>query len=237
MAWIESHTKLEGHYKTKDLMAKMGWDLDQTLGKLHRFWWWCVDHAPTGDLRKHNDNRIADAMGVARQDAVRLVEAMVVSCWIDREPIFRVHDWIDHFGFFLRRNRPDLYLVTKELYGDRTVTVRQPSLPTKPTIPNQPNQHIVAWFEELWEKYPSKDGKKAAQKHFEQTVKTEKDYADIGIALKNYLGSSRVKGGYVKNGSTWFNNWQDWIDYKEVKPSGSAKGSAGYVPDKYSDIS
>ena len=70
-------------------------------------------------------------------------------------------------------------------------------------------------FEEIWAKYPNKDGKKAAERYFLASVKTEKDWHDIQKALQNYLGSKKVKDGYIKNGSTWFNNWQDWIDYKE----------------------
>jgi len=70
-------------------------------------------------------------------------------------------------------------------------------------------------FEEIWSKYPKRDGRKDAYKHFIASVKTEKDWQDINTALKNYLKSESVKNGYVKNGSTWFNNWKDWIDYKE----------------------
>jgi hypothetical protein len=51
LAWIESHQTLEKHPKTLDLMNATGWDLDTCLGKLHRFWYWCVDYAEDGDLR------------------------------------------------------------------------------------------------------------------------------------------------------------------------------------------
>lgn len=136
MAWIQSDQKIKDHYKTKDLMREMGWSLEVTIGKLHLLWWWCVDHAPLGDLRKHHDKRIADAMCVDTQDATRLVEALVKSCWIDREPFFRVHDWHDNFGLFLRRNRPEMFDELMELYADRTVSVREPTIPnlTKPKL-------------------------------------------------------------------------------------------------------
>lgn len=78
-------------------------------------------------------------------------------------------------------------------------------------------------FEELWVRYPNKDGKKAAFIHFRSSVKTEQDLSDIRKALENYLQSERVKKGFIKNGATWFNNWRDWIDYKplgnEIKQS------------------
>ena len=70
------------------------------------------------------------------------------------------------------------------------------------------------WFENLWIKYPEKDGKKEAKKHFMASVHTEEDHQKIQTALKNYLGCEKVNKGYIKNGSTWFNNWEDWVDYK-----------------------
>lgn len=72
-------------------------------------------------------------------------------------------------------------------------------------------------FESIWAKYPNKDGKKAADRHFKASVKTEKDWQDINQALKNYLDSEVVKKGFIKNGSTWFNNWRDWIQ-PPIKP-------------------
>lgn len=72
-------------------------------------------------------------------------------------------------------------------------------------------------FEEVWNEYPEKVGRKEAQKHFEATVKNAKDYENIKTALKNYKDSDRVKKKFIQNGSTWFNNWPDWIDKKSGK--------------------
>jgi hypothetical protein len=66
-------------------------------------------------------------------------------------------------------------------------------------------------FNKIWNQYPSRVGKKQAIKHFKASVKTEEDYTDIQTALDNYLQCDRVQRGYVQNGSTWFNNWRDWI--------------------------
>ena len=70
-------------------------------------------------------------------------------------------------------------------------------------------------FEEIWKRYPNKDGKKEAISHFNASVKTKEDWEAVNNALDNYLSSSKVKSGYIKNGSTWFNNWQDYINWKE----------------------
>ena len=77
------------------------------------------------------------------------------------------------------------------------------------------NIYIVQ-FEELWKQYPKAIGKKEALKHFTASVKTPEDLDNIKKALTNYSQSKRVKDGYVQNGSTWFNNWTDWINFKEV---------------------
>ncbi len=73
----------------------------------------------------------------------------------------------------------------------------------------------VLVFNKLWERYPNKDGKKAALRRFKASVKTKQDVKNINKALDNYLKSEKVKKGYIKNGSTWFNNWEDWVDNKD----------------------
>lgn len=85
----------------------------------------------------------------------------------------------------------------------------------------------IKYFEKLWNKYPStgRVGKKHAIKHFNKTVKTKCNWEDINTALDNYLRCKRVKNGFVKNGSTWFNEWEDWINWKE-SDSGEPQGAS-----------
>lgn len=75
-------------------------------------------------------------------------------------------------------------------------------------------------FEAIWKKYPSNGrvGKKKALTHFVASVLNEQDYADIQKALDNYVVCKRVKEGFIQNATTWFNNWRDWIEYRERKP-------------------
>lgn len=70
-------------------------------------------------------------------------------------------------------------------------------------------------FNKIWERYPNKDGKKKALKYFMDSVNSAKDWDNINIALRNYLKSKRVAEGYIKNGSTWFNDWSGWVDFQE----------------------
>ena len=72
-------------------------------------------------------------------------------------------------------------------------------------------------FDLIWNKYPKKLGRKAALRHYKASVKTERDFKRIGLALSNYLKSREVREGYVQHGSTWFNNWEDYVTYEELK--------------------
>jgi uncharacterized protein YdaU (DUF1376 family) len=101
---------------------------------------------------------------------------------------------------------------------------------TNNKIVNNYNSKI---FAEIWAKYPKRVGRKAAEKYFIASVKTVEDENDIKKAIENYLNSKRVMNGYIQNGSTWFNNWRDWIDFEEkVCPKCNDKGvfisSTGY---------
>ena len=74
---------------------------------------------------------------------------------------------------------------------------------------------VVFDFAELWKQYPNTLGRKAAEKHFQASVKTPELLAEIHTALANYkrhLESNPEKP--VQNGSTWFNNWQDWKEWQ-----------------------
>lgn len=83
------------------------------------------------------------------------------------------------------------------------------------------------FFEGIWQLYPKRSGKSNALRHFHSTVKEEADFERIQKALKNYLESGNVKNGYIKNGSTWFNEWQDWVEPSPEMMKGNVSGK-GY---------
>ena len=73
------------------------------------------------------------------------------------------------------------------------------------------NRERLEFFEELWEVYPKKDGKKAALRHYLASVKTDADLERINAALGSYLiHVKETDPKFIKNGSTWFHNWEDW---------------------------
>jgi hypothetical protein len=79
-------------------------------------------------------------------------------------------------------------------------------------------------FEKLWEKYPKKQGKKDALRHYINARKKNVSFETIDKGLDNYiehLKKTKTQNQYIKQGSTWFNQecWND--DYKttlEVDP-------------------
>jgi uncharacterized protein YdaU (DUF1376 family) len=80
-------------------------------------------------------------------------------------------------------------------------------------------KHLTTAFEDVWSKYPRREGKKEALRHFLASVKTEKDLDDIYIALNNYCNTKNVLEGnreFIQQGSRWFNNWRDYLDMAGV---------------------
>ena len=146
MPWIESHQTIERHYKTLDLMNEMGWELNATIGILHRFWWWCVDYTEDGDLRKHNPSRLGAAVGLFGSESNKFVNAMTKAGWIDSKPYPHIHDWWDYIGRFLQvkyKNSPEKWKKIRELYknvGFKEDPKGGSKGECKNHIPNQPNQ-------------------------------------------------------------------------------------------------
>jgi len=102
--------------------------------------------------------------------------------------------------------------------GKKVVPKKAPTIDII-TIDNIKNISIEH-FESLWLKYPRRLGKKEALRHYRASVLTDKDRADIECALDCYLKTKNVLAGdmqFIKHGSTWFNNWRDFVNYEEPK--------------------
>lgn len=123
MAWIEAHQKLKDDPKMLLVADAMGWDDDQCIGKLFRFWWWCVDHAPNGDLRQFNDGIIARQVGLNPEQGRRFIDAMTTKVggqsFIERDPYFRVSNWWKFIGRFLKikyKDVPEKWKAVQDAY-------------------------------------------------------------------------------------------------------------------------
>ena len=219
MAWIESDCDLEDHPKFHDLMERLGTSRAATSGHLHMLWHFTMKFAwRDADLQRFGDVAIARACGW-EGDAKLFIKSMQASKWMDG---YVVHDWTERAG----------RLISDRLYNERRRKTAQDGVlrrttpqndehmePPNPTVPYRnvlTTQQQHGAFEEIWAKYPNKDGKRHACRHFLATVKTEAHLAAIGKALTNYLSSDKVKRGFIKNGSTWFNQWQDFENFNGV---------------------
>lgn len=114
----------------------------------------------------------------------------------------------------------------KEPQKNSRKTAKEQQKDTNNNVNNENNvnkEKIVDFpFEEIWEKYPDKDGRKDALTHFKATVKTHEDWAAINQALDNYLAHLKANvWKRPKNGKTWFNNWRDWVNW--VEPGAAPK--------------
>lgn len=238
MAWIESHQKLERHPKTLHLASLTGDHIDTVLGRLHRFWWWCLDFAEDGDLRKYDLKQISSLLGF---DANHLV----TTHWIDEHPYLRVHDWWDYIGYFLMRkykNSPEKWHKIRSFYVEKRKTPRKASPSTTPntppkgasipttitnlTIPNQtkpnltnlvakkatPQGSFVFHFKTLYEEM-TKQPFNATGIHYKLSADLIKKHGLEAVILK-----VKTLGVLCRDRSTWFTSG-GWADFSIEKLS------------------
>jgi hypothetical protein len=156
-------------------------------------------------VASQNENKIpANEHWLQREMAVRCkipIESLVASGWLEWEQdasamlATSVHD--DSISLVLPRER------------DRERNTEEEKKPPNP---------LSGAFEKIWKLFPNPVGKKAALKHFTASVKTPEEYDLILRALDRYRLISIARAQKFnrpvmwQNGSTWFNNWRDWLD-------------------------
>ena len=76
-------------------------------------------------------------------------------------------------------------------------------------------------FDTAWSEYPQQIGKKEARRHYNATVKNQEDHDRLMKAMGRYVefvnAVNAQRNGDPRpwqNGSTWFNNWQEWLEFK-----------------------
>lgn len=228
MAWIESHQELERHPKMLELKQIMGWSLNETIGALHRFWWWCVDYAETGDLRKYNDEQLTAVIGLDNKQSKVFIEAMVKVKWLERDPYFRIHDWWDYAGRYLQGKygrEPKKWKAIQKLYGksvckhhtnNKQTSYNKQTVPdsTLPTVPNQTGPTI-----------PNKTGQSEEAVHL-ATLTLKKSFLDTKKQIYPMLDVE----GEIRKCADWFltkrikvRSWERTIT-NWLKKSYDAKG-------------
>jgi hypothetical protein len=85
------------HTKMKRICRRLDIPLWQGIGLLESIWHLTARETPRGDIGKLSDEDIALAIDY-RGDESALIDALVASGWIDRDPVARlmIHDWHEH---------------------------------------------------------------------------------------------------------------------------------------------
>ena len=103
--WIESHTSLPRHRKTKRLSRRLGISIRDTVGCLHMLWYYAADFAPSGNLDGHAPEDIASGCDWDG-DSREFVEALTDSGWLESTPAgLVVHDWDDYNRQYRERQK------------------------------------------------------------------------------------------------------------------------------------
>jgi len=101
MPWIESHSNLGRHPKTRRLCRLLNLSLPTAIGHLHLLWYWTLEFAPDGCLAGYTAQDIADG-AYWEGDCERFVEALLAAGFLeDRGGALVVHDWRDYAGRLL----------------------------------------------------------------------------------------------------------------------------------------
>jgi hypothetical protein len=92
------------HWKTQMLAKTLGIDLSHALGLLEALWHVTADKTPSGNIGKLDNKALAMQM-FTRIKPDKLVDALVASKHLDRDPVHRllVHDWAQHADYNTKR--------------------------------------------------------------------------------------------------------------------------------------
>lgn len=94
--------------------------------------------------------------------------------------------------------------------------------------------NIIAEFETLWKMYPRKQGKTKALKAYQKAIKEGVSFETVEQGIKaycEYIKKNKVKGEYIKHGSTWFNGycWNDEYTTKKPETEDNKKYGGTYL--------
>lgn len=89
----------------------------------------------------------------------------------------------------------------------------------KITVSNKPTVQS-AEFDEFWNEYPKKEGKKPAYKAFTSAL-SRATFEDILAGVIRYKASDKVTRGYIMLASRWLNE-DHWTDYYAPAPDSAA---------------
>ncbi len=187
-----------------------------------------------GTLSGWNSEDIAFSLGVTDETVVTVCNAM------KRRGLF--HTDSDRLTNWEKRNpireRHDDSTERVQRFREKQKALKMESGVTPPVTPRNAKKHpdkirleekekekearalLQAGFAEIWESYPEKSGRKEAERHFNASVNSPEDLANIRTALLKYKAHLSVNSWkQPQSGKTWFNNWRDWVGYVSSTPT------------------
>ncbi len=224
MAWIESHQSLAQHPKTKRLARALGVSLPTTIGYLHLLWWWTLDYAEDGELKRYTPEDIADACQWDG-DTAMLWNGLVSAGFIDAgEGKACIHDWDDYAGKLVerrRRNR-DYMRAVRVRHVDTTLSHVEgyPTNPTEPTqqnstLPTEPEKSTPVWLPPDWflpltklSGYKVKNHERAARGIEAACIESGADVTLVVAEFAKHWATLKIK----------YSNWHDPVAVLKGKP-------------------
>lgn len=232
------------HPKVAHLAALLNIEIFSAVGILEMLWHFTAKFAPCGDIGKHSDAAIAEAVhwrvrsgsaGVAT--GVRLRSALVEAGFLDTCLCHRlvVHDWPDHADQSVTR-----MMTRQKLVFVHTST----SLPLPLPEPQPEHSHrrtanggtdFEAWFELQYSRHPNKREKtpsaRLAAEAFAAGKFTLKDFD------RRHAAWCATEAWTWKSGAKAPRSLGEWITdegYRYDPPAGKPPESVG-IPAEYSD--
>lgn len=262
VAWLEVHQTLKDHRKTLAAADELEVEPVHMMGMLVSFWLWALDNAPDGILAGITSRTIARAAqwkGDADRFVETLTASGWLE---NTENGLEIHDWYEYAGKLIDRRKADAERARKKRAAasaspsvgttsagrphdvGRTSagTVQYSTVPNSTEIipSNEGNDEPEAptpsaqdrRFDEFWQSYPKKVGKKAAFASWKRIKPDVSLFNKIMAAVEAAKGSKqwqRDGGQYIPNPATWLNQgrWDDELEEVSTNVAGSDKQHTG----------
>ena len=139
----------------------------------------------------------------------------------------------DHFSNFSKNDRIFMNADKKENLDFEKNQVSDSAINVKGS--NSSNKRLNEEFNQVWDLYPKKQGKKPAQAAFYRARRNGTPLESIISGIKSYLdyiAAKKISQEYVKQGSTFFNQ-EAWNDDWSVKSETEARENYGITNKQY----
>jgi len=157
-------------------------------------------------------------------------------------PYIQVAKWLDHQTPRAKNSKyPDpngdaLDLISSEIIREQPLSLASEC--SRIRI-RESDSILDTRFNEFWELYPRKAGKKKAREAFAKVVKDEAVFSALMAGLREHIGCAQWTkdgGQYIPHPTTWLNQerWEDEVS--PAKYSGSRNVARGRDPSEYENV-